>query len=132
MRDAWIMGPNALANRAIEACYTYGDQWVDEQNEYLTGNSDLVIQYLGEHAPEIGVVKPEGTYLMWLDFGTFHLTSNDIMKKLAADYGIAVGSGSCYGGNAEGFMRLNIGCPRSVLRQGLEKIAQFAADEKGE
>ena len=130
-REAWVMGPNCMANAAIEACYTYGDQWVDEQNEYLTGNADFVMDYLGEHAPEVGVVKPEGTYLMWLDFGKLHLTGDEIMKKLAANYGLAVGSGTGYRGNGESFMRFNIGCPRAVLEQGLEKIVQFVTDEKG-
>lgn len=126
MRDAWLMGPNALANRVIEACYTCGDQWVDEQNQYLTENADFVISYLRECAPVIDVVKPEGTYLMWLDFRKLKLSSDEICRGLVREYGVAIGSGAGYGGNAEGFMRLNIGCPRSVLKQGLEKIAQFA------
>lgn len=126
MLDAWLMGPNALANRVIEACYTYGDDWVDQQNEYLSGNADLVMEYLGKHAPKIQVVKPEGTYLMWLDFNQLHLTSDEICKALVKDYGIAIGSGAGYGANAQGFMRLNIGCPRGVLQKGIEKIADFA------
>lgn len=126
MRDAWLMGPNALANAAIEACYTYGDEWVDQQNEYLTGNADLVISYLGEHAPKIHVVKPEGTYLMWLDCRELGLTSAEICDRLVKEQGLAMGSGAGYGDNAEGFMRFNIGCPRTTLMQGLEKIANFA------
>ena len=126
MRDAWLMGPNALANGAIEACYTYGDEWVDQQNEYLTGNAELVIRYLGERAPLIDVVKPEGTYLMWLDCRKLGLSSGEICDRLVKEQGMAMGSGAGYGDNAEGFMRLNIGCPRSTLEQGLEKIAQFA------
>lgn len=131
MREAWLMGPNAIANGAIEACYTYGDEWVDAQNAYLTDNAELVIRYLKEHAPMIDVVKPEGTYLMWLDFGRLGLSSAEICDHLVKEYGLAIGSGAGYGDNAEGFMRFNIGCPRSVLMQGLEKIAQFANSVKG-
>lgn len=132
MRDAWLMGPNALANSAIEACYTYGDQWVDEMNAYLSDSADYVIEYLGKYAPEITVVKPEGTYLMWLDFAKFNMSSNDIMHELASKYGVAIGSGSGYGNNAEGFMRFNIGCPRETLKKGLEKIVEFRNDKVGE
>ena len=126
MREAWLMGPNALANAAIEACYTYGDEWADQQNAYLTQSAQLVIDYLGEHAPMIDVVKPEGTYLMWLDFRKLGLTSGEICDRLVKEQGLALGSGASYGANAEGFMRFNIGCPRATLKQGLEKITAFA------
>lgn len=132
MRGAWIMGPNAMANSAIEACYTYGDQWVDQMNEYLTGNAELVMDYLKVHAPAIKPVKPQGTYLMWLDCTELELTSDELVKRLVKDYQVAVGGGACYGANAEGFLRLNIGCARSVLQKGLEAIAHMAADVKGE
>lgn len=128
MRDLWLMGPNAMANSAIEACYTYGDQWVDELNAYLTENADLVLSYLGEHAPAIDVVKPEGTYLMWLDCRRLGLSSQEIVDRLVKEQGMAIGSGAGYGDNAEGFLRLNIGCPKATLMQGLEKLARFVSD----
>lgn len=132
MREAWLMGPNSLANGAIEACYTYGDQWVDALNEYLTRNAELVLQYLGEHAPAIDVIKPEGTYLMWLDCRRLGLTSQELVDRLVKEQGLAIGSGAGYGDNAEGFLRLNIGCPRATLQQGLEKLAKFVSDlQKG-
>lgn len=126
MREAWLMGPNSLANGAIEACYTCGDEYVDQLNEYLTGCAQLVIDYLGEHAPMIDVVKPEGTYLMWLDCRKLGISSQEMVDRLVKEEGLAIGSGAGYGANAEGFLRLNIGCPRATLMQGLEKIARFA------
>lgn len=131
LREAWIMGPNAMANKAIEACYTCGDEWVDQMNAYLTGNAELVIRYLGEHAPELKVVKPEGTYLMWLDCNALKKESGEITDCLAKQYGLAVGSGAGYGTGAEGFLRFNIGCPRPVLQEGLERLARYVKDEKG-
>ena len=115
MRDAWLMGPNPLANSAIEACYTYGDDWLDQQNAYLTENAEFVLRYLGEHAPLIDVVKPEATYLMWLDCRKLGLSSEEICSRLVQEEGLALGSGAGYGENAQGFMRLNIGCPRATL-----------------
>mgnify|MGYP000423536325 FL=1 len=80
-----------MANSAIEACYTYGDEWVDEQNAYLTENAEFVISYLKEHAPQIKPVKPEGTYLMWLDCSGLSMTSEEMVKILASEYKMAVG-----------------------------------------
>ena len=126
MREAWLMGPNSLANGAIEACYTHGDRYVDELNQYLTESAQLVMDYLGERAPKIQVVKPEGTYLMWLDCRALGLTSQEFTDRLVKEEGLAIGSGAGYGRNAEGFLRFNIGCPRATLERGLEKIARFA------
>lgn len=126
MREAWLMGPNPLANGAIEACYTYGGEYVDQLCRYVTESADLVIDYLGQHAPRIHVVKPEATYLLWLDCRELGLTSQEMTDRLVKEEGLAIGSGAGYGGNAEGFLRFNIGCPRATLTQGLEKIARFA------
>ncbi|MCD8221274.1 MAG: PatB family C-S lyase [Clostridiales bacterium] len=131
MKQAWLlMGTSVLTAPAIEACYTYGDQWVDELNAYLTENAEYVIHYLQEHAPQIRAVKPEGTYLMWLDCSGMGMTSGEIVKELAQNYQLAVGDGAGYGGGSENFLRFNIGCPRATLRQGLERLAKFAADKR--
>lgn len=132
MKAAWIMGPNAMANCAIEACYTYGDEWLTQMNAYVAENAEFVRKYLAEYAPEIEVTDSQGTYLMWLDFTKCGMTSNEITEKLAREYATAVGSGSGYGPDAEGFIRFNIGCPRSVLKQGLDNIIQFLKDKRGE
>ncbi len=130
LREAWLMSPNCLCNAAIEACYTCGDQWVDEENAYLTENAEYMIRYLAEHAPEIRPVKPEGTYLMWLDCRKLGMNSDEIQKCLAEHYGIAVGGGSCYGSDGEHFLRFNFGCPRKTLEAGMEKLVQFVADHR--
>ena len=129
MHGAWLMGPNCMANPAIAACYTYGDEWVDQMNAYLTENAEYVIHTLAEKAPAIKVVKPQGTYLMWLDFNAFGMTSKQITDELVKEYGVAVGDGSGYG-NAEGFIRFNIGCPRATLEKGVEALCRFAASKK--
>ncbi|MDO4267505.1 MAG: PatB family C-S lyase [Eubacteriales bacterium] len=131
MREAWLMGPNAMANCAIEACYTYGEDWLEQMNAYVEANAAFASAYLKEHAPEVDVVEPEGTFLMWLDFARTGLTGSQITDILAKEYGTAVGSGSGYGGNGDTFIRFNIGCPRSVLEKGLENIVQFLKDRRG-
>jgi len=131
LASAWIFGPTALAFPAIEAAYTYGDKWVDEQNRYLAGNADMVMKFIDSEMPEVGYVKPEGTFLMWLDFRCLGLTSEKITGILAEKYKLALGDGSHYGEQADGFMRLNIGTSRGTLNMGLLKLKEFYDDCRG-
>jgi len=78
--------------------------------------------------PKVQVTVHEGTFLMWLDMTCFGKTSGELTTILAKEYGIALGDGSHYGKQAEGFMRLNIGCARSILQQGLDQLAKMYAD----
>ena len=124
----WMFGPSDLAFTAIEAAYTYGDQWMEEMREYLRGSVELVNSFVAENMPKVQVTKHEGTFLMWLDMTCFGKTSAELTDILAKEYGLALGDGSHYGKQAEGFMRLNIGCARSILQQGLDQMAKMYAD----
>ncbi len=121
----WMFGPSDLAFTAIEAAYTYGDKWVEEQKEYLKGNAEIVTAYIAEHMPKVKVTKHEGTFLMWLDMNCYGLTSEEITTILAKEYGLALGDGSHYGKQAEGFMRFNIGCARETLMKGLLQLEKM-------
>ena len=118
------MSPNCLSNAAIEACYTYGDEWVDQQNAYLTENAEFIIHYLAVHAPEIKPVKPEGTYLMWLDCRDLNMTNEELRDFFIYKAKL----GPSYGGDGEHFLRFNFGCPRKRLEEGMEKLVQFVSD----
>ena len=124
MREAWLMSPNCIATAAIDACYTYGDQYVDELNAYLSRSADYVMDYLEKNVPGIKAVKPQGTYLMWLDCSGLGKSATEVTAALVKNYGVAVGDGSVYG-NAEHFIRFNIGCPRQTLEKGLEAMAKY-------
>lgn len=121
----WMFGPSDLAFTAIEAAYSYGDQWVDEQAEYLRGNVKAVRDFVGLHMPLVQVTEHEGTFLMWLNMNCLKLGSGEITAVLAKEFGLALGDGSHYGKQADGFMRLNIGCTRKTLMEGLEKMAEM-------
>lgn len=121
----WMFGPTDFAFTAMEAGYNHGDQWMDAVCEYLRGNSALVSSYVAQHMPKIHVTRHEGTFLMWLDMRCFNMSSGEMTSTLAKDYGIALGDGSHYGKEADGFMRLNIGCTRDILLQGLQAIEKF-------
>ena len=101
---------------------------MDEQCDYLEKNAEYVKEYLAEYAPQIKVTEHEGTFLMWLNMRCFEKSSNELTEILAKEYGIALGDGSHYGSQADGFMRLIIGCPMATLKSGLEQIAKMYAD----
>ena len=129
LKDAFIMGPNAIALTAIEAAYRHGDAYVDQLNEYISANASFVAGFFAENMPDVGVTKTEGTFLMWLDFNCLGLTCNQLSEIMVNEYKLALSKGTTYGKQAEGFMRLNIGCPRSMLEKGLTLINQLYKNE---
>lgn len=124
----WMFGPTDLAFVAMEAAYNHGDEWSDAACEYLRGNVELVNSFVRENMPKVHVTKHEGTFLMWLDMTCVGKSSGEITAILAKEYGLALGDGSHYGAEADGFMRLNIGCAREILQKGLEGLQKFYAD----
>ena len=124
----WMFGPSDLAFTAMEAAYRHGDRWVDEQCEYLRGNGEIVRAFMAEKLPKVQVTTHEGTFLMWLDMTCFGKTSGELTTILAKEYCLAMGDGSHYGKQAEGFMRFNIGCARETLQKGLDQLAKFYSD----
>jgi cysteine-S-conjugate beta-lyase len=125
LKDVFIFSPNALALTAIEAAYKYGDAYVDELNEYLAASATYVADFFAENMPDVGVTKLEGTFLMWLDFNCLGLTCSQLSDIMAKEYKLALSRGVTYGKQAEGFMRLNIGCPRSILEKGVTLINEL-------
>ena len=124
----WMFGPTDFAFTAMEAGYNHGDEWMDAVCEYLRGNVELVNAFVAEKMPKVHVTRHEGTFLMWLDMTCAGKPSGEITSILAKEYGLALGDGSHYGKQADGFMRLNIGCTRSVLQQGLKGLERFYRD----
>lgn len=125
---AWIFGPNALAYSAITAAYTHGDRWVDELNAYLECNARFVTLFCAAHLPLVTVTEQQGTFLMWLDMRALGLGSDELTKLMADKYKLALGNGAHYGIQADGFMRLNIGCPHTTLEQGMNSLSALYTD----
>lgn len=121
LEGRYIFGPNIFAIEACKAAYVNGSRWADMQKAYLQKNAAFVYFYIRENIPNAKVAPLEGTYLMWVDFTRLHKSSKTLSKLFAAN-GIAVNRGDIYGKDYDGFMRLNIACPRSQLEAGLEGI----------
>lgn len=111
---------NAFGVIALETAYTECDPWLDELIVYLEKNRDYIISYIKENLPEVKVSKPEGTFLMWLDFSALgdHSRINEALIK----NNVMLVDGLIFGEEGKGYLRLNIGCPKSVLTEGLNRI----------
>lgn len=113
---------NGLAVRATEAAYRDGESWLEQLLVYLKGNLDELITFVERRIPEIKVTHPQGTYLVWLDCRELGLDDQELAKFLAKEAKVGLNLGHTFGVGGEGFARINIGCPRSVLLEGLRRI----------
>jgi len=89
---------------------------------YLQGNVEFLILSLPQELPQIQAIQPEGTYLIWLDFRELGMDSIELQKFLVHKARVGLNAGYQFGPGGEGFARLNIGCSRSVLEEGIERI----------
>jgi cystathionine beta-lyase len=107
---------------AAEAAYSFGEQWLDSLLDYLSGNIKYMENFVGQRLPEVKFTKPEGTYLAWLDFRNLGLPNNTLKNLLVEKGRIGLNDGPDFGKEGEGFQRLNFGCPKVLLKDGLERI----------
>jgi len=116
---------NLFGAVASEAAYTHGEEWHKQLITYLEGNVKMVTSFLAEKLPQIKLTKPEATYLLWLDFRELGLSQPDLVKLLIDKARLGLNDGTQFGPEGTGFMRLNVGCPRSMLLEGLMRL-EFA------
>ncbi len=116
-------GVNILGLLAMETAYRHGDDWLDQVLEYLEANRDYLLRFFEERVPWIKAVRPEGSFLVWLDCTALCMGPKELQAFFAEKAGVGLVSGASYGPGGEAFMRLNFAYPRSVLEQGLERIA---------
>jgi len=109
---------------AGETAYRTGAQWLDSLLVYLEENAHYVIRELSRSAPQIKVTKPEGTFVLWLDCRDLGIPHGELNQFFVREAGIALNEGSAFGPVGLGFQRMNIGCPRSLIQEALERIEQ--------
>ncbi|HBW34360.1 MalY/PatB family protein [Desulfosporosinus sp. BICA1-9] len=117
-----IHNPNVFGITALEVAYQQGAEWLNQLMHYLEGNVEFLMSFLARELPQIGLIKPEGTYLVWLDFRSLGLEPKDLHKFLVHKAGVGLNAGYLFGPGGEGFARLNLGCSRAVLEEGLRRI----------
>jgi len=121
---------NIFGYYAAEAAFAHGEEWLRQLLEYLQGNINTADQFLKENCPEITFMRPQASFLLWMDFRAWHLPQKDLERKLIYDAKIGLNNGTDFGPEGEGFMRMNIGTNRATVIEGLRRIQNVASQMK--
>ncbi|MCD7802229.1 MAG: pyridoxal phosphate-dependent aminotransferase [Clostridiales bacterium] len=113
---------NVMGLTAGEAAYRYGEPWYNGVLAYLEQNIAWLKAYLSRELPEIRMIEPEGTYLVWLDFRELGLTGPELERLIVHKAKLWLDNGAIFGPAGEGFQRINVACPRATLEQALERL----------
>ncbi len=117
-----VAEPNAFAIEAAVAAFREGEAWLDELREYIQENKKYVNDFLKKELPELKSVPSEATYLLWIDCSNILENATELSKILRETTGLYLSAGNQYGGNGGQFLRMNIACPREVLKDGLKRL----------
>lgn len=115
---------NPFGAEAMKAAYDQGEPWLDALLAYLQGNVDVLNTRLKPVSPYVKVVQPEGTYLVWLDFRALGLDPAELQKLFVEQAKVGLHPGTIFGKQGAGYERINIGCPRSMLEEGLSRLVR--------
>lgn len=117
--------PNIFAPIATIAAYRKGEAWRQQIIAYIEQNILFAEHYLAEHLPQVKVVRPEASFLVWLDCRALGLSHEALVDMFVNRARLALNDGEMFGKGGEGFMRMNVGCPRAVLQEALERIGEL-------
>lgn len=115
-------GTNCMGMAACQAAYEAGADWLEQLKQYLAGNLAYIRQFLREKLPEIALIEPEGTYLVWLDLRKLGLTEQQQRQLIVQDAKLWLDTGTLFGQGGEGFERINIACPRTTIQQAMQRL----------
>ena len=107
---------------ATMAALEQGESWRQQMLAYLEGNIDFLIDYCRQNIPQINPIRPQASYLVWLDCRQLGLSHQQLLDLFVNKARLALNDGEMFGSEGRGFMRMNVGCPRSMLRQALEQL----------
>ena len=113
---------NVFAFNTVVAAYDKGEEWLQQMLTYVQGNIDEVVSYIKENIPQLKVIIPQASYLVFIDFSALQLNQKDIVALCTNRAHLALNDGSIYGEEGNGYMRINLACPRSVVRQALAQL----------
>lgn len=113
---------NLFAYEVMRSAYEEGDEWLEQALNYIEANVDLTISFLEEHLPDIKIMRPEASYLIWLDCSAYAQDNQKLYDKLR-DAKVELNAGVKYGAEGHLKMRLNVACPKALLREGLNRVS---------
>ena len=115
---------------ATMAAYNEGEEWLGQLLDYLWQNYLFLVEFCRTQLPDFPVARLEGTYLAWMDCRTLGIGSEELEQLLVGEAKLWLNAGTMYGAEGEGFMRWNLACPRSVLKQALARFKAFVENHK--
>jgi cystathionine beta-lyase len=122
LRNNGLTGLSTFGIVAQQAAYQYGEPWLTKVMSYVEDNYKFLEAYVREYLPKIKVVQPEGTYLVWLDCRALGLDAKALERLMLDEAKVYLDEGYIFGPEGEGFERINMACPRSLLQEALERI----------
>lgn len=115
---------NIFGTEALMAAYNGGEEWLEELITYLKGNIDFVDNFIKQHLPNFRVIIPESTFLIWIDCTQLKMTGEELKQFFLHKAKVAINEGSMFGPGGDGFIRMNIGCPRSTVETAMNRIKE--------
>lgn len=115
---------NAFAEAALLGAYNDSEEWLKELNQYINGNLDYFVDYVQTEIPSLTVRKPEGTYLVWVDFRKTGILPEELHEYLLKECRLAVNDGTFFGESGRGYARFNLACPRAYVMKALEQLKE--------
>jgi cystathionine beta-lyase len=114
---------NIFGHVTMKAAYRHGGPWVDAARRYIEGNVRLVEEFLRERLPGVTMIPPEASFLLWLDFRGTGLSHEEVGRRLVEGARLGLNDGLEFGPEGRGFRRMNVGTPRAVVREAMERLA---------
>ena len=113
---------NAFSVTAMEVAFNEGEEWLEQLLPYISANFDFVVDYCEKHIPKIRTYAPDATYLMWLDCRDLGLSNEALHDFMIQKAKLGLNDGCAFGRSLNGYMRLNVACPRSILEQAMRQL----------
>jgi cystathionine beta-lyase len=123
-----LFGISPFSAEATIAAYNCSGDWLDQALEYIEGNYHFLANYVSEHIPELNVLPLEGTYLAWIDCRKLGLDKDQLEDLMLNKAGIYFDEGYIFGEEGEGFERINLACPRSIVEDAARRLAKVVSD----
>ncbi|MCR4589376.1 MAG: pyridoxal phosphate-dependent aminotransferase [Lachnospiraceae bacterium] len=123
--------PNSFSAVAAITAFEKGGEWLDELREYISENKKTVTEFLQKELPAVKAVKGDATYLLWLDISEVQTENGEFASELRKETGLFLSPGIIFGEQGRDFLRMNVACPRSVLKEGLSRLKVMCAGASG-
>jgi cystathionine beta-lyase len=115
---------NVFGTVALETAYNHGEKWLEELLKYINANFEYMRDFLKTNYSEVRVTELEGTYLAWVDFRATGMSVEELRSFLYEKAKVGFEDGSVFGIEGEGFMRVNLACPRAILEEAMKRLME--------